>query len=210
MDLPRRPGFRSVPVRDRATIWVRDLNRRRLIAIAITVVIMVLVQGAVSRARSTVSQLGTRVEVPALTRPVSAGETLTSADIEVELWPVDVVPESRIAFDPVERIALVDLYAGEPVLEARLFPGSGWLKPNERLLTVPLPIAPPPVDVGDKVELFGVMAPDNPFGTQVVRLTTGTVAAVDETGVSVAVPDHRVTVVIEYLVLGVVEIVVVP
>lgn len=102
------------------------------------------------------------------------------------------------------------IVAGEAVIDRRLFPSDSLVGRGERQITLPQPLAPPPVAVGDHVELYGMLPPDNPFVTAPRLLTSAIVVAFDEVGISVAVPESAVADVIEHLVLGVIEIVQAP
>lgn len=208
--LPLRPSLTPVPVRARLTLWLRRLNRRRLGAIASSVVVIVVVNGVVQRARSTIAELGTRQEVSVLARDLPAGGILTSEDLTTVSWPTGLIPQGEIARAIVGRMARVDLLAGEVVFESRLFPSDGLVSPGQRQITLPPPLAPPLLAAGDQVELVGLLPPDGPFSTAPVILALATVVAADETGISVVLPREQALIVVEYLVLGVIEVLVLP
>ncbi len=208
--LPLRPSLTPVPVRARLTLWLQRLNRRRLVAIASSLVAIVVVNGVVQRARNTIAELGTRQEVSVLARDLPAGAILTSEDLTTASWPSGLIPSGEIAQATVGRVAMDDLIAGEVLIESRLFPPDGLISPGQRQITLPLPLAPPPLAVGDQVELVGVLPPDGPFSTAPAVLALATVVAADEAGISVVVPREQALIVVEYLVLGVIEFLVVP
>ncbi len=210
MSIPERPAYGAVPFRDRLLLGLRRLNRRRLLAILLTVLAVVIVNGVVARARATVAQLGTPAPVVVATREIPAGTVLTEADLANERWPLNAFPETELAASPVGRVVRATLMPGEAIPEARLFPTTGLVGPGDRQITVPQPIAPPPVATGDRVELIGVLPSEGPFPAKPRLLATGTVVAKDEFGISVAVPNDRILTLVEYLVRGVIEIVVLP
>src|SRR5262249_39657541 len=65
-----------------------------------------------------------KVPVVTTVRDISAGATLTAADLKVAQWPEEVAPTARLtAISAAEgRVARVDLFAGEALREARLTP----------------------------------------------------------------------------------------
>lgn len=103
--------------------------------------------------------------------------------------------------------------ADEPVLSSRLFDGHESLGPDERGVTIPLPLAPPPVTIGDVIELIG-LSPGISIGEQQLidsaSLGRARVVAIDDTGITVAIDPSMVHRVVETLAVGTVEIIITP
>lgn len=206
----RRPTDTSVPLWDRTTLAIRRLDRRRLIALSIGFVVAWSVFSTVARARQTVDQLGRQTEVFVVDTFVPAGTELTASMISTRLRPVGLIPLADLASGAIGRTARVDLVPGEVLVEPRLFPADGRVDAGDRLIALPLPISMPALVVGSTVELIGLLPPEGPIPSEARVLARGVVTDVGDDSVSVAVAGHTALVVVEHLVLGTVEIVVLP
>jgi hypothetical protein len=91
-------------------------------------------------------------------------------------------------------------------------PGAGWrgLDADQRALAIASPLAPLPLEVGDKIELVGVAADGQ--GGVLTELLTGPVEvlAVSTDAIVVAVPATAAPDIIELQAAGAIEILVVP
>src|SRR5690606_7213907 len=111
-------------------------------------------------------------------------------------YPVALVPDGA-ATDPLERVALEPLAAGEVVLERRLAGGSdgpaGLLEPGRRAVAVPVEAAPPGVAAGDHVDAY---APAVALSTDLASLRRDRAGArrVASSALVVSVDDRSATV----------------
>ncbi len=190
-------------------------SRKRFLALTSTVLLLVGVTRVVLAGRHVVSQLGPTRTVVIASADLPAGHLLGPSDVSTEHWPIGLIPDGAASNpgDAVGQVVRSPIAGDEPITSFRLGAGRHGLLPHERTVTLPLPLAPPPVEVGDAVELFALAVAefddvDQPFVTPVaVRLTAARIAAVDERGITVIMSEAAVRVVLESLAAGAVEIV---
>lgn len=190
------------------------LDRRRVSALAVAVIVGWLVAGLVDRSRDVVAALGTVQDVAVATTDIAAGSTLSQDQIELVAWPVGLVPAGALANveTAVGRVTTADIAAGEAINERRIGQHRLGLGAAERSVSFPMPLAPPPLQVGDVVELVGAGAgvdsdPSNRFMVSVAPLGRGRVVHLNDDAVTVAVDVDRVGPLIAQLAVGTVEIV---
>lgn len=160
--------------------------------------------------RATTLDLGQRQTVVVMERSVAVGATITAADVRLVAWPVGLAPNGAATTLPVDAVAATALVAGEVLVGQRLFPTAEGLESDQLLVTIPQPLAPPPVARGSKVELFGMMPIGDGLASPAVRLAYGTVIVVTESAISVAVTASAVPTIVEHTALGTVEVVIRP
>ena len=102
------------------------LRRRPILYWALTGVFALatalLVGGMLARADRAAARYGDPQSVLIATVDLAAGDPVTPAAVEATTMPGGLVPEGAIAAVPDGRVALAPIYAGEPVVEARLAP----------------------------------------------------------------------------------------
>jgi len=160
--------------------------------------------------RSTTVDLGQRESLVVMRRSVTAGEEVTAEDVQVVAWPIGLTPEGAAIALPTDAIAAADLTAGEVLIERRLFPSPDGIAAGELLVTIPQPLAPPPVTRGTRVELFGILPIGDGLTSPANFLASGTVIVMTETAISIAVRAAAVPTIIEHTALGTVEVVIRP
>lgn len=139
---------------------------------------------------------GETAHVPVAIARIEPGETITEANITWRELPLGLLA-GEPSPDPAGRAATDLILTDEVVAEERLgapgADGTAALVPTGALgIAVPLDDTIPPLDVGDRVELLANMAElsesteDAPVGNRSV--TSGTIVAVHEHSVTVAVP----------------------
>jgi hypothetical protein len=189
---------------------VRHLDpRTTLRRLAVGTAFLVLVNLGLTW-RATIDGLGQRRAVATMLRSVPAGSVIGEGDVAIREWPVDLIPDGSSIGLPIGEIAASHLFSGEVVIAERLFPTPDGLSPDERLVTVPQPIAPPPLQRGTRVELYGMMSIGDGFVSPATRLTSGVVFEVSERSVAVVVGNASVPSVIEHLAVGTIDVVVRP
>jgi hypothetical protein len=149
-------------------------------------------------------------DTPVASRDLSPGDVVTAADID--LVPVlDGLVPPGVAASPVGHVVTAPIYAGETVLDARLGPaGRLGLRPGERAVAIPRPLAAPPLDVGAVVELVAVGIGANGETKTATIEPLARVAAVDGETITLAVPAEVASLVVERQAAGSVEVVLTP
>jgi Flp pilus assembly protein CpaB len=142
---------------------------------------------------------GPLVDVHVVARPVAAGVTLVTGDVQSARLPAGSLPDAEPAPAPVGSTARVDLIPGEVVLAVRLGPrGLAALLPaGARALAVPRAAGTPPLEPGQRTDLLAA-------GRVVVPAAA--VLAVDDSGTTVAVPEAAAPAVAEAIAAGAVTL----
>ncbi len=208
-----RPADRRLGPLARATIEFERLDRRRLMLLGLAVVGIALAARGVQRSRTIVAELGPRTPVAVAARPLAAGDVLGPDDVEWRQWPAGLVPPASRELVTEGATLRSAIGEGEPILDSALAAGPTGLAPGEVGVTLPLPLAPPPVEPGAVVELLGirpVAGLDDLVAVEVVPLGPARVLGQDETGLTVAVDDAAAARVVETIAIGSVEVVVTP
>ena len=206
----QRPQPAPIPKRQAFTDRLRRIDPRVAVRWMLVGSILLLLTQLGWQWRTATVALGQQQTVMIVRSPIAAGSMLTDADIERARWPVALTPEGALPSLPAGAITSVDLVAGEVVVSSRLFPSADGLDVDERMVTIPQPLAPPPVRRGSVVELFGIMPLGDGITTPATRLTFGMVVEVTESAISIAVEASSVPTVIEHATLGTVEVVLMP
>ena len=213
--VPRRGEF----------LWARLRLRRREVtwwatAIALAVLTVSVVGGALGRADAAADRWGVERTVLVATGPIGIGQTIEPGDVGTAEWPAALVPADTVTGEVVGRVAVAAIDEGEVFVERRLAPGglsgaAALLPPDTRALAVPdiaggLALAP-----GDVVDVLAVVDPfalgpdpeDGPTGATAEIVAAGaTVVAVSEDSTTVAVGSQEVGRVAAALAQGVVTL----
>lgn len=211
----RRPAFQPLGPLGRVSVALQRLDRRRTVAFAIAAFLAILAGRAVQESRALVAGFGTVEPVAIATQELPPGTTVDADSVRWEEWPSAVAPETITVLEAESGSIVVrsPVAGGEPLLASRLFHDGAGLAADERAVTIPQPLAPPPVAVGDVLELIG-LSPGFTIGEQTVldtrSLGIGRVVTVEDTGITVAVPDDRVAIIVETIATGSVELVITP
>lgn len=205
-----RPALTPVPWRQALIDRVHNIDPRRAARQLLAVMLVALLAQLGWQWRSTTVQLGRRQTVVVVQRTIDAGETITVDDIAITGWPVGLVPSGALTALPHDAVASADLAAGEALVGQRLFPTPSGVAADELLVTIPQPLAAPPVTRGSRVELFGILPIGDGLVSPARLLTSGTVIVVTESAISIAISASAAPTVVEHTVLGTVELVVRP
>ncbi len=204
----RRPTGTQPPLRARARLQLRRLDRRRLAAIALAILGAVLSARAIATADRVSAEWGEYRTVLTARRALPAGTTLSDEDVVSTRWPAGLVPDGAIVDGDraiTGHTVRSDIGQGEVLTTARIL-GDGDLAATERALTIPQPLAPPPLDPGVLVDLVGV-APGNEFsGPQVDVLGTCRVLANAPDGLTVGCETATALAAVQKLAMGSVEV----
>ena len=210
--MPRlqRPTVEPLPLRQAFVARLRRLDGRTTLRRAVVGAAILLLVNLGLSWKTTIDGLGQRREVPTMLRGVPAGAVITADDVTMADWPIDLLPAGSTQRLPIGEIASSDLVAGEVVIAGRLFPTSEGLAPDDRLVTIPQPLASPPAARGTAVELYGILAVGDGFTTPATLLTSGVVFRVTETSLAVVIGGADVPIVIEHLAFGTIDVVIRP
>lgn len=197
----------------RAVIFARaHWDRRRFLLLVLTLLAAGAILRVVLASRQVVDQFGRTGAVVVAIDDLAPGHVIAPGDLTIEHWPAGLVP-SGAATNEADVVGLgvrSTITAGEAVVDFRLGLGRLGLLADERALTLPPPLAPPPLIVGDEVDLFAVGVVDIGDGrvsSVTMRLTAGRVLSTSETGITVAVAEAAVGALLEALAVGTIEIV---
>lgn len=210
-----RPAFQPLGPLGRVSVALERVDRRRTIAFAVAAILAILIGRTVQQSRALVAGFGSVEPVAIATLELKPGTAVDADSVRWEQWPSAVAPETITDLDAESGSVVVrsPIAAGEPLLASRLFHDGVGLAAHERAVTIPQPLAPPPVVVGDILELIG-LTPGLTIGEQTVldtrSLGIGRVVTVEDTGITVAVPTDRVAMIVETIAIGSVELVITP
>ncbi len=212
VSLPR-PDHRSLSPVARISIVIGRLDRRRVIATALLVFLGLVAVRTTIAGRAAVTGLGSTFPVAVAERDLPAGTVLAPGDIRWEQWPRSLAPDGPDISALGGATVRSAISAGEPLLESRIIDDTNTLRPDERAIAIPLPLAPPPLAAGQIIEMIG-LTPGLTLGDQVLverqSLGPGRVVAVDDVAITLAVPRAAVGRIIEIVATGSVEVVITP
>ena len=168
--MPRRVGKLLVVVgrpadvvraRLRSPLVFRVL-RRRTSAWLLALLVGAAVAAIVSDAEADRRAWGRRAAVVVALRDLEAGEELAPGDVDLRERPVAVVPAGALRALPLGRRLAADVVAGEALVGERLARegagSTGARLDGDAAVTVPLGGAPPPLAVGDRVDVLAPAA----------------------------------------------------
>ena len=208
----RLTGGRLAVLGSRFSILITRLNRRRLSAIALALIAALITHRAIARAQATQASLGTTRSVLVATAPLEPGTFLSGDLFKLESRPVGLVPpgalDSPAAVDGLTVVAAIG--AGEPIVDWRLSPGVLGLAANEVAVTIPVPLAPPPLAVGHIVHLVGVRYTDAAQYPITVQLAEARVVDFTDESITMALRANRAATVLEHAAIGSVEVLITP
>lgn len=178
----------------------------------LAVVIGAVVASALERASETVGALGSTQPALIATRTIEPGEPLTATNVIVAPRPVGHLPEGAMDDHPLDSVAASTIAAGEIVVEERIVgsdPATA-LSVGERAVTIPMPLAPPPVRIGTVVDLVAISGGDSPFAASATSLGTGRVTAIGDHAITIATTERRALAVVSQLGSGAIELLITP
>lgn len=208
------PGNRLRHLTDRR---LTRQQRWRLLGAIAAVVLIGTTARALWAAESARAAWSSTTGVVVATRDLPVGLVLELPDLRVVSLPDAAVPPGAVVGDPGNLVGTTvtrPILAGEPIAAARL--GASGLGPTAALLprgwravTLPLGTAPPPLTVGDRVELVGVAGGPGSGAPARVVSRTAEVLVVEREALTVAVPAGDVNDVVGAVATGLVTAVLV-
>ncbi len=206
----QRPQPGPLPRRRAVVDHLRRIEPRRVLSrLTIGIVLLTLLDVGLEW-RATVAGLGTTTSVATVARDTPAGTEIGPEDVRIVQWPAALVPTGAVTTSPGGAVARADLVAGEVLVAHRLYPSAAGTGADDRLVTLPIPSAPPPVRAGSRVELYGIRVVGDAVATPATRLTVGVVIEITDAAIAVAVPETAVPIVLEHLAFGVVDVIAFP
>ena len=203
----RSRSSRAGPVRQLRLFVARRPGVHWLLIGLAAVLTGVFVYSRAAGAEDARQRWGTARPVIVAVRDLPAGHRLEPGDVRRQSWPAALVPSGALSSldDPV--VVAAPVVAGEPVVRSRLWraragPIAATLAPGRRAVTLPVSDAPPPVVVGDQVDL---VAAGGALAAQVVA-RGASVVAVRQGAVVVAVSTDELPAVAGGLVDGTVVV----
>jgi Flp pilus assembly protein CpaB len=180
---------------------------------ALALITGLVVSGAVAGARDARSAYGKSRVIVVAARDIEAGQTIDTADVQVEERPLAVIPEGALTDPPIGRVASAATMRGEPMLAVRVGdPGvsaiAALIPPGEVGIAVPLDAGTLAVSVGDAVEVMATFDPDRIEGPPtIVVAPRAVVVDVRDAAATLALPEPDAQRVAFALATGVVTVV---
>lgn len=196
-----KPFPRRVPLGRRPRPRPGLLLRRRpqlwwLLVMSVALTAGWLAAAVVAQAERTRTGWGDTKAVVIVDQARQAGDALRPGDVAVVDRPRAVVPADALEVLPPGAVLRADVFAGEVLVAGRLAPSgltgvAAMLPPGTRAVAIPTEAGlVPPLAPGDRVDVLVALpaeaAGDGPPGFAVA--TGALVVAVDDAGVTVAVP----------------------
>ncbi|MEZ5228530.1 MAG: SAF domain-containing protein [Acidimicrobiales bacterium] len=176
-------------------------------------VIVVVSARSVTQSRAVVAGLGPRRSVAIATRDLVPGRTIGPDDVRWEQWPVAIATHFPTVDALTEAVVRAPVSTGAPITSEQIFGSNDPFTADERAVTVPVPLAPPPLDTGDIVEIIGLRPGPSVGDRQLIdtqALGRGRVVAVGDSGITLAVDVDRAVAIVETAAVGSIELVVTP
>ncbi len=208
--LPRPSADRpkTFPGQDRLIRLRLTLDRRRLSGLALAALVSLGVYQL--SLNSTSGELGPLIQVSVATRDLPSGHQLRPEDLASRWWPRDVLPRGATITSPIGQTLVSPLAQNQVLLESGMAPGSLGLRADEVAVTLPIPLAPPPLEIGQSVLLISVQAFEGPFVRPAAPIATSRVVAIGDTSATVAVLADAANDIIGTLATGAIEMVILP
>jgi pilus assembly protein CpaB len=193
-----------------ARLHPHRLRRRLPLALAAAAAVLTLPWLGARAARETTGAQPVLVAAADL----SPGAPLGPGDVVRARAPTLLVPADALDEVPATAVVRAPIAAGE-VLTARRVGGGRTLGtrlgPDQRAVSLPWPLARPPVGPGDRLDLVGTRVDERTGGARTLVLARdASVLAVDDDGLTVAVPAGLVPAIYEAVAAGVVDLAVTP
>ncbi len=213
----RRPTHQHSLLSRAVALTRARLDRRRLVAVALATLAVGLAAQAIQRSQDIQAQLGQTDSVVVANRDLPVGHRIEATDVVLRQRPVGHLPPGsfRNQEDVIGAVVVAATVDGEAIAGHRVSTHRLGLLAGEQALTVPFPLAPPPVVVGDSVEVMGVgvnggfdgLGADGPVSVTARSLGSARVLVVDDNGITLALGQDQVAPILEQLGGGTVELV---
>ncbi len=186
------------------------VDRRRLLALGLGGLVALLTHHIVAKADATASSLGSSESVVVATRDLPSGHLLETGDYTITTRPRSMLPSGVWQGDPDGMVLSKSVLANEVLIDSRMGAGAFGLISTELAVTIPPPLAPPPLEVGHQVLLVTVTAPNGAFVRPATTIATGRVLVVSSDAITLAVPAQVANSVITALAVGSIDLVLTP
>lgn len=168
--------------------WPRAAKVYLVVALLCAASAASIVRSSTASVRATQAAVGPPVPVVVAATPVVRGTELTIAHLEVRQLPATLAPPGAVA-DPgsvAGRIVLTDLLPGEAVTMTRVAgegagPLAALVPPGLRAVAVAVPVLPPGLVAGDRVDVLATYGEGRTY-TETVGRTLEILVAPDASG----------------------------
>lgn len=191
---------------------LRRLDRRRLLAIGLAVMAAAITQTALRRASAIEAGLGQRAPTVVAAVELTPGTVIRGEQLGLEMWPIDLIPAGALAdvSDAAGMTVRSHIFPGEPVVTFRATSGRLGLQATEVAITLSQPLAKPPLEIGQIVQLVGVRGGQESFTASASLISSGRIINFTDEAITVAVDDQSVSRLLEHQAVGTVEVVITP
>lgn len=204
----RRPTGRvrlRTALTERSLARIGALSRRRLGAVLLALVVGVVTGSIVSAAQRARQQWGPSTGMLVATDSIEAGDAVDTTNTARRLLPLALAPGRPLTLLVEPTYAAGPIAPGQVLSEAHVTLDRLGLSASSRSVTLPMPLAPPDVVAGDRVELFSVRSAPGAVDVDLIA-PSAIVVAVDPDGLTVDVDARAVPALFESLAVGSVEI----
>ncbi len=186
------------------------VDRRRLLALGLAGLVALLTHRIVAEADATTSSLGSVQRIVVATRNLPSGHLLETGDYTFAERPRAMLPSDTWQGSPDGLVLTESILANEVLVTSRIGTGPFGLLSHELAVTIPPPLAPPPLEIGHQVLLVTVAAPNGAFVRPATTITTGRVLVVSPDAITLAVPAQVANSVINALAIGSIDLILTP
>ncbi|NNF55204.1 MAG: hypothetical protein HKN03_12290 [Acidimicrobiales bacterium] len=184
--------------------WLNLISRRQVIACIAAGGVAVVTASVVQSAREQAASWGGVTPVLVATEVIGSGAEVGSHNSVLRSLPLAVLPAEPLSILDEPTFAATTISDGQILTRLAISGDRDGLEEQARAVTLPLPLAPPAVDPGDLVEIFGVSAQSTGAQAEVL-VERARVVAMTENGITVVVARHEVSELLRALAIGSVE-----
>ncbi len=204
----RRPtgGIRwRTALTERSLARIGALSRRRIGAVLLALVVGVVTGSIVSAAERTRHRWDPSTSMLVATDSIGAGDAVNATNTARRLLPLALAPGRPLTRLVEPTYAAGPIVPGQVLSEAHIALDRFGLTTSSRSVTLPMPLAPPDVLAGDRVDLFSVRSAPGAVDIDLIT-SAAIIVAIGPDGVTVNVDARVVPALFESLAVGSVEV----
>ncbi len=206
-DRLRRPPPDKGPARAIAENFrsrLSSISRRQVVACLAAGGVAIVTATVVQSAREQAASWGAVTPVLVATEEIGSGDAVGAHNTTLRSLPLALLPTEPLSHLNEPAFAAATIGDGQILTRLVLSSDRNGLEGQTRAVTLPLPLAPPSVDQGDLVEIFGV-SPEQTGAQATMLVERARVVAITEHGITVVVERPEVAKLLRALAIGSVE-----
>ncbi len=181
-----------------------SISRRQVVACLIAGGVAIVTASVVQSAREQAASWGVVTPVLVATEEIGRGDAVGTHNSTLRSLPLALLPTEPLSHLNEPAFAAATIGDGQILTRLVLSSDRDGLEEQTRAVTLPLPLAPPSVDQGDLVEIFGVN-PEQTGARAVTLVERARVVAHTQDGITVVVERQEVAKLLRALAIGSVE-----